>query len=215
MKQRMRVVVPIVFACLVLLIAGAPAAAHETNEAGGYAFVIGWGIEPAYVGQLNSVQVLVSHQADGDPVNDAGARLTATVIYGEEQVELDLAPTWSGELGTGTPGEYRALLMPTAPGDYTFHITGTIGGVKVNEKVTSSPRTFSSVEDVSAAQFPVKVPGVEQVARRLEAELPRMATQEDLADELSSARTLGYVGIVVGALGVVLAVAALLVRRKA
>jgi hypothetical protein len=215
MKKRLRAVAPVALVCLVLMAAAVPAAAHETNETGGYSFVIGWGIEPAYVGQLNSVQVLVRHQADGDPVNDAGARLKATVAYGGEQVELDLAPTFSGQYGTGTPGEYRALLMPTAPGDYTFHITGTVGGVKVNEKVTSSPKTFSSVEDVSAVQFPVWVPGVEQVAQRLEQEIPRLATQAGLADEVSSARTLGYVGIAVGAVGIVLAAVALLVRRRA
>ena len=38
---------------------------------------MGWGTEPAYVGQLNTVQLIVTHEADGDPINDPGARLTA------------------------------------------------------------------------------------------------------------------------------------------
>ena len=31
------------------------------------------------------------------------------------------------DTGFGTPGDYRAFFFPTAPGDYTFQFTGTIG----------------------------------------------------------------------------------------
>ena len=197
----------------VLAILAAPALAHETAKAGDLALEVGWGTEPAYVGQLNSVQLIVTHAADGDPINDPGARLTAAVSYGDQSQEFPLAPTYDAEAGTGTPGEYAALVIPTAPGDYTFHITGTVEGVKVDVEVASSPTTFSSVEEASAAQFPVKVPGTEQVAQRLDAELARVATMDDVSAEVSSAKTVGYVGIAVGAVGVALAVVALLRRR--
>jgi hypothetical protein len=219
MKREARAVLLTLLACVAVAFVAVPAAAHETNEAGGYEFVVGWGIEPAYVGQLNSVQLIVTHKADGDPVNDPGARLSVTVTYGKEEIKMDLVPTFSGDSGTGTPGEYRALLIPTAPGDYTFHVTGTIGGVEVDEKVTSSPKTFSPVTAASAAQFPTKVPGVEQIAQRMDAEMPRL---ERLSAELpklatdgdvSSAKTLGYVGIAVGAVGIVLAAFALMRKR--
>ena len=201
----------ILFAALAVL--AVPALAHETAKAGDLALEVGWGTEPAYVGQLNSVQLIVAHAADGDPINDPGARLTAAVSYGDQSQEFPLAPTYDAEAGTGTPGEYAALVIPTAPGDYTFHITGTVEGVKVDVEVASSPKTFSPVEDASAAQFPVKVPGTEQVAQKLDAELARVATIDDVSAEVSSAKTLGYVGIAVGAVGVVLAVVALLRRR--
>ena len=201
----------ILFAALAVL--AVPALAHETAKAGDLALEVGWGTEPAYVGQLNSVQLIVTHAADGDPINDPGARLTAAVSYGDQSQEFPLAPTYDAEAGTGTPGEYAALVIPTAPGDYTFHITGTVEGVKVDVEVASSPKTFSPVEDASAAQFPVKVPGTEQVAQKLDAELARVATTDDVSAEVSSAKTLGYVGIAVGAVGVALAVVALLRRR--
>ena len=165
------------------------------------------------MGQLNSVQLIVTHKADGDPINDPGARLTATVIYGDQEQKFPLAPTYDAAVGTGTPGEYAALIIPTAPGDYTFRVTGSVEGVKVALKVTSSPTTFSPVEEASAAQFPVKVPGTEQVAQKLDAELARVATTDDVSAEVASAKTVGYVGIAVGAVGVALAVVALLRRR--
>jgi hypothetical protein len=207
-------------ACVLILIGvlGAPALAHETASAGAVNLELGWGTEPAYQGQLNTIQLIVTHKADGDPVNDPGARLTATVTYGDQEQEFALTPTYDPAYGTGTPGEYAALVIPTAPGDYTFHVTGNVEGAKVDLKVTSSPKTFSPVEDASAVQFPVKVPATDQVAERLDKELPRMAAAAEVADmesQVSSATTLGYVGIAVGAVGIVLAAVALLLRRRA
>ena len=57
------------------------------------------------------------------------------VTYGDQEQEFALAPTYDAEAGTGTPGEYAALVIPTAPGDYTFHVTGTVEGVKVDLEV--------------------------------------------------------------------------------
>ena len=203
---------------LSLALVAAPAFAHETTKAGELALELGWGTEPAYTGQLNTVQLIVTHEADGDPINDPGARLTATVTYGEQSQEFELAPTYGAGTGVGNPGEYTALIIPTAPGDYTFHVKGTVGGAKVDLEVTSSPKTFSPVEDAQAVQFPVKVPGTEQVAQRLDKELQRVATADlvrNMDDDVASARTLGYAGIAVGLVGVVLAAVALLVRRRA
>ncbi|MGE5228205.1 MAG: hypothetical protein ACM3MJ_00620 [Deltaproteobacteria bacterium] len=207
-------------ALLVVLLGvlAAPALAHETASAGAVNLELGWGTEPAYQGQLNTIQLIVTHKADGDPVDDPGARLKAKVTYGDQEQEFALAPTYDPDYGTGTPGEYAALVIPTAPGDYTFHVTGTVQGAKVDLEVTSSPETFSPVEDASAVQFPVKVPATDQVAERLDKELPRMAAAAKVADvesQVSSATTLGYVGIAVGAVGVVLAAVALLARRRA
>ena len=213
MRRSLRAVLTAAILFTALAALAAPALAHETAQAGDLALEVGWGTEPAYVGQLNSVQLIVTHAADGDPINDPGAQLTAAVSYGDKSQEFPLAPTYDAEAGTGTPGEYAALVIPTAPGDYTFHITGTVEGVKVDLEVESSPKTFSPVEEASAVQFPVKVPGTEQVAQKLDAELARVATTDDVSAEVSSAKTLGYVGIAVGALGVLLAVVALLRRR--
>jgi hypothetical protein len=218
MKRSATAVLTAAMVFVLFAVLAAPALAHETASAGAVNLELGWGTEPAYQGQLNTIQLIVTHQADGDPVNDPGARLTATVTYGDQRQEFALAPTYDAEAGTGTPGEYAALVIPTAPGDYTFRVTGTVEGTKVNLEATSSPKTFSPVEDASAVQFPVKVPATGQVAERLDKELPRMATAAKVSDvesRISSAQTLGYAGIAVGAVGIVLAAVALLARRRA
>jgi hypothetical protein len=218
MKRSATAVLTAAMMFVLLGVLAAPGLAHETASAGGVALELGWGTEPAYQGQLNTIQLIVTHKADGDPVNDPGARLTATVTYGDQEQEFELTPTYDPDYGTGTPGEYAALIIPTAPGDYTFHVTGKVEGANVDLKVTSSPKTFSPVEDASTVQFPVKVPATAQVAERLDKELPRMAAAAEVADvesQVSSAKTLGYVGIAVGAVGIVLAAVALLVRRRA
>jgi hypothetical protein len=204
---------------LSLALLAAPALAHETATAGDLALELGWGTEPAYAGQLNTIQLIVTHKADGDPNIDPGARLTTTVSYGDQTQDFALEPTYDAEAGTGVPGEYAALIIPTSPGDYTFHVTGTVEGVKVDLKVASGPKTFSPVEDPQAAQFPVKVPATDQVAQRLDKELARMdmtkTASGDVSSQASRAQTIGYVGIAVGAVGVVLAAVALATRRRA
>jgi hypothetical protein len=207
----------IVAVCLAFLVLATPSPAHETASVGKVVLELGWGTEPAYLDQLNTVQ-LTARYKDGNPVNDRGARLKVGVTYGDQEQVFELTPTYDPDYGTGTPGEYAALVIPTAPGDYTFHVRGTIADSKVNLKVTSSPTTFSSVEDAAAVQFPVKVPGTEQVAARLDNELPRMAAVtavRDVESQVSTAKTLGYVGIAVGATGIALAALALLMGRRA
>ena len=79
----------------------------------------------------------------------------------------------------------------------------------MNESFTSGPTTFATVEDPVNAEFPMKTPTNAQLAQRLDAELGRVATSSDV----SGAKTIGYIGIAVGAIGVVLAAFALLRKR--
>ena len=192
-----------------LVVAAAPAVAHTQKNVGAYQFTVGWGSEPAYAGQLNSVQLVLKDIATGKPYTKLTDTLKVTVIYGQQTVEYALAPTFDPDTGFGTPGDYRAFFFPTAPGDYTFKFTGAIGSQKVDESFTSGPTTFATVEDPTTAQFPVKTPTNAQLAQRLDAELGRVATDS----QVSSARTMGIIGIVVGAIGVVVAVVALTRKR--
>jgi hypothetical protein len=187
-----------------LLTTAAPALAHEGQAAGDLELVVGWGFEPAFSGQQNFVELMVTDHHDGKPVTTPAKSLTATVMYGDQKLELPLETTYDPDTASGKPGQYAAWLIPTAPGDYTFKIAGAIGGQKIDQSFTSGPTTFSPVLDPATAQFPVKTPDLTQMAKRLQSEASRYATTTAVAQAqsaVSTARTFGIVGIVIGALG--------------
>ena len=190
-----------------------PASAHETRAGGPVRFVVGWGDEPTYTGFKNSVQVTVS-EANGAPVTDLGDTLSVEVIKGDERTTLPLVANF--RVGAfGTPGDYRAWLTPTRPGGYTFRLTGTVRGQKVDETFTSSKTTFNDVEDVTSIAFPAKDPSTGQLATRIDREVPRLeAALRQAEDSADGARTLALAGLAVGAAGLVAAAAALVVARR-
>jgi hypothetical protein len=168
----------------VLAIAGlglAPtgAAAHETAESGSIRVSVGWAEEPAFSGALNAVQALVATAA-GDPVSDAGGSLTVEISFGGQVVVLPLLPS-------GRPGELRAAVIPTSPGTYSFHVTGTVADERIDITSTCSDRTFECVRAATTVQFPATEPAGSEVITRLERELGRA---EDAAADADRARTL-------------------------
>src|SRR5262245_6960442 len=102
-------------AVLVSMLTAQPAFAHEGRALGDLEMEVGWGTEPAYAGTENSVQLLLVH--DGQPVTDLGDTLTVVVSFGDRTQEFPIEPFFEeGEFGT--PGDYRAWLIPTRAGTY-------------------------------------------------------------------------------------------------
>lgn len=198
-----------------LVVAGAvPASAHERRPVGAFQFVVGWGDEPAFTGFKNSVQVTITEVAGGAPVTDVGDTLKVDVVKGADKVSLPLVPNF--RVGAfGTPGDYRAWLIPTRPGGYVFRFTGTIRGQTVDERFTSSKTTFNDVEDVADSAFPAKDPSTGQLASRIDREVPRLeAAVKQAKDDAGTARVIAVVGGIVGLLGLVAAAAALATARR-
>jgi hypothetical protein len=218
-QARRTTLVGLMAAIITTLVVGpaGPALAHEERRVGKYHFAVGFGDEPAYAGQKNSVQLILAGPKD-QPVVDLTDTLKVEVMFGGLKQELPLQPDFEvGEFGN--PGDYRAWFFPTRAGAYTFHFFGTIKGQSVDESFTSSPTTFAEVTDPSQVEFPVKDPTVAQVAQRIDREFPRVSTA--LADQgrsakksANSAKTIGYVGLGVGIMGVILAIAALAMGRR-
>jgi hypothetical protein len=185
-----------------ILAAGATtgALAHVEIDVGDgqYLMEVGFRDEPAYLGLPNALTLSVQQYATGgtEPVNDLAATLSAEVSRDGQVMTLPLVPV--GE------GEYEAALVPTATGDYTFRISGTIGEATVDESVTSGPTTFNSVEPLSAIEFPQPRPDPVQL----------QTTVTDANAAATTARTLGIAGVVVGVLGLVLGALALARSRQ-
>jgi len=197
-----------------VLALSAPAFAHEERTVGAYQIVVGWGDEPAYAGQKNSVQLILATKA-GKPVLNLGDSLKVEVVFGEQQMELSFEPAFDVEEGFGTPGDYRAWIIPTTPGTYTFHLVGAIGKQKVDERFTSGPTTFDDVADPAEVEFPTKVPTGTELSERLDREIPRVnaavaSARSQAEDRADTAGRLAVVGIVIGAVGLLLAVVALI-----
>ena len=211
------------FMLTVLVLLAGPAAAHEEREVGGYALVVGFGQEPAYAGQPNSVQLLLSR--GGKPVTDLGDTLSVSVEFGDQSKDLTVEPFFEvGEFGT--PGDYRAWFIPTRAGQYSFHFTGSIKGTKIDETFTSGPETFGDVVSPADVEFPVQDPTNGELAERIDREIPRLESSisevkaaavrsvTSAADDASSAKNLALIGVVLGALGLIAAIAAIAMSRR-
>jgi hypothetical protein len=176
------------------------AAAHERRTIGPYQFVVGWLNEPAYVGLLNSLDLRVTDTRVTPAKNVEGLEKTLTVDLqsgGLSPLPLTVTARF------GAPGAYNGYVIPTATGTYTFHIKGKVEDRSVDEKFESGPGRFGDVEDTTALQYPNKVPGGEDLSRRL----------DDLQSGIDQTRILSAAAVVIGlvALGAAFAVS----RRRA
>jgi hypothetical protein len=141
-----------------------PAAAHERRAVGPYTFVVGWIVEPAYVGQINALDLTVTETASTKPVEGLEKTLKADLVTGGAAATMPL--TIAARFGL--PGKYQGQVLPTKTGDYTFHITGTVNTTAIDEKFESGPGRFGGIEDVTALQFPAKVPSESDLAAKLD-----------------------------------------------
>ena len=77
-------------------------------------------------------------------------------------------PSYDEDTGLGTKGDYLAAIIPTAAGDYTFHLVGKIHDQAVDETATSSDSTFASAENPTAIEFPATLPTISDLVTRLD-----------------------------------------------
>src|SRR5204863_7907205 len=89
MHRALRVLATVCMLAAITLIAGATAAsAHAQRQAGPIHMEIGLGTEPAYIGQPNSVQIILTEH--GQPVVDLGGSLNVQVSFGGQQTDIPL-----------------------------------------------------------------------------------------------------------------------------
>jgi hypothetical protein len=216
MSRRTAFAAAVVAVLLVPLLA-VPASAHGEHKVAKYTLEVGFGTEPGYAGVTNSVQVTISN--NGKPVTDAKGLKVAVSTGDAEPRQMALEPYFGDDFGE--PGDYRAFFIPTAPGAYTFKLTGSLGGKKLNQSYTSGKDGFDEIVDQSEAQYPVPEPTGSQLTTRLDRETDRinaaLAADREAADaEAASARRMATIGLAVGALGLLAAIAVgvLALRRR-
>ena len=133
---------------------------------------------------------------------------------GQQSDALQLLNRFDPDTGLGVPGDYEASIIPTIPGDYTFHLTGSIHGTPVDETATSGDSTFDSVVGSTDIEFPAKLPALSDVSTRLD----RLDGRISALSDGTSGSTALVVGAGLGGLGLVVGLVALAValrgRRK-
>lgn len=170
--------------------------AHERKIVGQYQLVIGWGDEPAFSGMKNAVEIDLADRT-GKPVTDlGGGSLSVEVIYGDQRLTLPLRPVREPQ------GKFRAWLVPTRAGTYTFHISGTVKGEALDVSSTCSDTTFACVTDVAELQFPAKDPSAGQLADRMSRGLPRA---EQAASTAGVARLIALTAMALAAVAIAVA----------
>lgn len=135
---------------LAVLALFATVSAHEGREIGGgeYTMEFGWRVEPAYTTLFNGPELEIRGHGGEAFDESIEVALEIEVSYAGQSKALRLRPV------SGEPGNYTADLIPTQPGDYSFHITGTIGEATIDEVFDSSKGEFSTVEPITDIQFP-------------------------------------------------------------
>ncbi len=181
------------------------AMAHEHRTVGPIEMTVGWADEPTFAGFKNGVQLLLKDKA-GKAITDLGDTLKVEVIFGNQKTAALPIERAFGK-SYGTPGDYRATIVPTRPGNYTFHFTGAIGDQKIDQSFTTSDTTFDPVQETTAVEFPVKDPSPGDLAGRIERLSPRVDAAQSAAGDAGSAaaqaKMFGIAGIVIGAVGVI------------
>jgi hypothetical protein len=198
---------------VLVLVPALSAQAHVARDFGPVHIEMGFGTEPAYAAQPNSVFLGITK--NGKPVVDLTDTLKVTVTYGSQSIQLPLVPNFEVG-GDGTPGDYRAWFIPSQPGPYTFHVFGTVDGTKVEWTATSSPSTFDTVQDPAAASFPkVTAPSNDQLATLITQQSNRLqASVDSAASSAKTAKTVGILGLILGAVALVVAIIAMFSVRK-
>jgi len=112
-------------AALLVPLLASPAAAHQEKTVGKYHFVVGFGDEPAYAGEKNSVQLILADAGD-KPVTDLTNTFKVEVTGDAQPLALPMEPNFEvGEFGT--PGDHRAFFIASSA--RTLAIVGLVVGV--------------------------------------------------------------------------------------
>jgi len=162
--------------------------AHGMTTVGDYELEIGFHNEPVVVGMPNSLDLFVTNAKTSEKVNGLQDTLQAEIIFGASKKSFSLEPQ------EGQDGAYTAYVIPSAVGDYTWHITGKINDTPVDVSMTSSPDTFNSAEEASVYSFP--------------------GTASQPAGSANTALMVGGAGLVIGLIGLVVGLAALQAARR-
>jgi hypothetical protein len=185
---------------IALVVAPATALAHErrTIANGKYDVVVGWDVEPTYADLKNAAGIRIMQAGTTTPVTGADKTLKLAIRQGASTKDFPLRAAF------GQDGYYLADIVPTRVGDYQWIFTGSINGDQVNETFDTADGKFDPVQAPTALQFPLALADPAQSG----------AAVQSAQSDAQTARTLAYVGIAVGVIGLLAGISAWLFRPR-
>ena len=188
------------------------ALAHEGRELAGLNVEVGFEIEPPIEGLLNSIVVIAG--SDDGAAEGLERTLKLEIIHTGSPVSKEL----SLESVFGVPGRYIASLIPTATGQYSVRLFGTVGNDEVDATFVSGPGTFHDVVPATSLQFPNEIPSARELEAVARSAQESVNSARDAADDVESsagfALIIGIIGIVLGALGLAVGSFAMTSRKS-
>lgn len=189
---------------------------HTVDSVGDYRLEIGWMNEPVVSGETNGVELFVSplepelpleEQEFKNGVSGLEKSLKMQLVLQDEKITLSLAADHN------IPGKYYAFVNPTVAGFYQANILGNIGNTTVSLSMHPpkvDERSYIEFPESSDLTLNQLIDGHTAVVGEVNDLKETVASLE----KSNSENSMGYLGIVLGIIGIVIASIALGKSKK-
>jgi hypothetical protein len=184
---------------------------HTIDSVDKYRLEIGWMNEPVVSGETNGIELFVSPLEPGlelkeqkfkDGISGLDRSLKMQLLYKEEKIILSLSPDHN------IPGKYYAFVNPTKSGFYQANILGNIEAIPVS--ISMHPpkvdeRSYIEFPNLSDFTLNQLIDGHTVLVGEINDLKESVAKLEQSNQQMS----IGYIGIGIGIIGIIIASIAL------
>ncbi|MDH3610141.1 MAG: hypothetical protein OEM79_00105 [Nitrosopumilus sp.] len=190
--------------------------AHTVDSVGEYRLEIGWMNEPVVSGETNGIELFVSplepdlsleEQEFKNGVSGLEKSLKMQLILKEDKITLPLSADHY------VPGKYYAFVNPTVSGFYQANVLGNIGDTKVSLSMHPpkvDERTYIEFPESSDLTLNQLIDGHTAIV----GEVNDLKESVAILEQPNSQNNIGYVGIGLGIIALVIAGIALAKSKK-